>query len=158
MEFGFYSLRLVSVRLYITLPDCTNKLHKQSFQYSSQSDIVLHDCYCFIAIDLRRFFITVCLRLSHFKINTRMWANAQRDGRPAEYRWRPLFNAAKFGWRPLLECRAVMLPRRETRWKLQGCPKLANFSAVRPKFTTLWGHLEEILLLNKFFSDCRYVP
>jgi len=29
--------------------------------------------------------------------NTRMWANAQRDGRPAEYRWRPLFNAAKFG-------------------------------------------------------------
>jgi len=21
-----------------------------------------------------------------------MWANAQRDGRPAEYRWRPLFN------------------------------------------------------------------
>ena len=32
-----------------------------------------------------------------------MWANAQRDGRPAEYRWRPLFNAAKFGWRPLLD-------------------------------------------------------
>jgi len=28
---------------------------------------------------------------------TRMWADAQRDGRPVEYRWRPLFNAAKFG-------------------------------------------------------------
>jgi len=27
-----------------------------------------------------------------------MWADAKRDGRPAEYRWRPLFNAAKFGW------------------------------------------------------------
>jgi len=26
-----------------------------------------------------------------------MWANAQRDDRPAEYRWRPLFNVAKFG-------------------------------------------------------------
>jgi len=26
-----------------------------------------------------------------------MWANAQRDGRPADYMWRPLFNAAKFG-------------------------------------------------------------
>jgi len=26
-----------------------------------------------------------------------MWANAQRDGRPAEYRWRPVSNAAKFG-------------------------------------------------------------
>jgi len=23
-----------------------------------------------------------------------MWVNAQRDGRPAEYMWRPLFNAA----------------------------------------------------------------
>jgi len=26
-----------------------------------------------------------------------MSANAQRDGRPAEHRCRPLFNAAKFG-------------------------------------------------------------
>ena len=24
-----------------------------------------------------------------------MWVNAQRAGRPPEYRWRPLFNAAK---------------------------------------------------------------
>ena len=28
----------------------------------------------------------------HVKLE--MWANAQRDGCPAEYRWRPLFNAA----------------------------------------------------------------
>jgi len=28
---------------------------------------------------------------------TRMWANSQRDGRPAEHRWRPPFNAAKAG-------------------------------------------------------------
>ena len=28
---------------------------------------------------------------------TRMWANAQPDGRPAEHRWRPLFNAANYG-------------------------------------------------------------
>jgi len=33
----------------------------------------------------------------HTTRQTRMWANAQRDGRPAEHRWRPLFNAAKFG-------------------------------------------------------------
>jgi len=26
-----------------------------------------------------------------------MWANAQGDGRTAEYRWHPLFNIAKFG-------------------------------------------------------------
>jgi len=57
-----------------------------------------------------------------------MWANAQHDGRPAECRWRPLFNAAKFGWCPLLECHAVTLPRSETRWNLQGCPKLMKRS------------------------------
>ena len=56
-----------------------------------------------------------------------MWANAQHDGRPAEHRWRPLFNAAKFGW-PLLYCCAVTLPRREGRWNLEGCPKLVNRS------------------------------
>jgi len=61
-------------------------------------------------------------------LTTRMWANAQRDGRPAEYRWHPLFNAAKFSWHPLLECCAVMLPRCESGWNLQGCPKLANRS------------------------------
>ena len=31
------------------------------------------------------------------KMKTRMWANAQPDGRPAKHRWRPLFNAVKFG-------------------------------------------------------------
>jgi len=72
-----------------------------------------------------------------------MWANAQRDGRPAEYRWRPLFHAAKFGWRPLLEWRAVMLPRRETRWNLQGCPKFGNRSETllgrsSPYYQDMW--------------------
>jgi len=51
---------------------------------------------------------------------TRMWANAQRDGRPAEYRWRHVLNAAKFGSRALLECRAVTLPTRERKtWRTQ---------------------------------------
>ena len=35
----------------------------------------------------------VCAEL----VTIRMWADAQRDGRPAYYRWRPLFNAAVFG-------------------------------------------------------------
>ena len=35
--------------------------------------------------------------ISDLDINTRMWANTQPDGRPAEHRWRPLFNAVKFG-------------------------------------------------------------
>jgi len=61
-------------------------------------------------------------------LTARMWANAKCDDRPAEYRWRPLFNAAKFGWRLLLQCSAVTLPRRETRWNLQGWPKLPDGS------------------------------
>jgi len=32
-----------------------------------------------------------------------MWANAKRDGHRAKHRWRPLFNATKFGSRPLLD-------------------------------------------------------
>jgi len=69
----------------------------------------------------------------------------QCDGRPAEYRWRPLFNAAKFGWRPLLQsvC-AVTLPRRETRWNVQGCPKLPNRSQPlvgrsSPHYKDMWS-------------------
>ena len=46
-------------------------------------------------------YATSSVQLFYFLLE--MWANAQRDGRPAEYRWRPLFNAAKFGWRPLLD-------------------------------------------------------
>jgi len=88
-----------------------------------------------------------------------MWANAQRGGRPAEYRWRPLFNAAKFGWRPLLECRAVMVPRRETRWNVLGCPKLTNRSQPlvgwsSPYCETLGRHC----CFTSFFSDCWYMP
>jgi len=73
---------------------------------------------------------------------TRMWANAQRDGHPAEYKWRPLFNAAKFGWHPVLECSAVTLPRRETPWNLQGFPKFANrsqpFGRSSPYYEDMW--------------------
>ena len=44
--------------------------------------------------------------------------------------------------------------------KFAGVPQTTGLiSAVSgPKFIILWGHVEEVLLLNKFFSDCRYVP
>jgi len=42
---------------------------------------------------LQQWFITIHRK----ELLTRMWANAQPDGRPAKHRWRPLFNAAKFG-------------------------------------------------------------
>ena len=44
--------------------------------------------------------------------------------------------------------------------KFAGVPKTTGpISATSgPKFTILWGYMEEISLLNKFFSDCRYMP
>jgi len=27
-----------------------------------------------------------------------------------------------------------------------------------PEFTILWRHVEEVLLFNKLFSGCQYVP
>ena len=74
-----------------------------------------------------------------------MRVNAQRGGRPVEYRWRPLFDAAKFGWRPLLECRAVTLPRHENCWNWQPQTRQQISAISRPQFTVLWGHVEDIL-------------
>ena len=88
-----------------------------------------------------------------------MWANAQRDGRPVKYRWCPLFNAAKLGWRPLLECRAVTLSRRETRWHLQGCTKLTNWSQPLGRSSPYCEDmLRRYCCLTRSFSDYRYVP
>jgi len=51
-----------------------------------------------------------------------MWANAQRDGRPAEYRLHPLFNAAKFGRCPLVvPCSNAAKTRKPL--KLEGVPQ-----------------------------------
>jgi len=66
---------------------------------------------------------------------TRIWVNAQRDGHPAKYRWRPLFKTQY----PL---------------KLAGVPQANETisAASRPKFTILWRYVEEILLMfNNFF-------
>jgi len=53
-------------------------------------------------------------------------------------------NAAKM-WNPL---------------KFSAVPQTRQqISAVRrPKFTILWGHVGEVSMFNKFFSDCRYMP
>jgi len=44
--------------------------------------------------------------------------------------------------------------------KFTGVPQtLQQFSATSgPKFTVLSEHVEEVLLFNKFFSDCQYMP
>jgi len=56
-----------------------------------------------------------------------MWANAQRDGRPAYYRWRPLLNAAVW----LTSTTSVPCSnaaKKRNPLKFAGVPKLANRS------------------------------
>jgi len=83
-----------------------------------------------------------------------MWANAQRDGRPAEYRWRPVFNAAIKVWlTPTTRVPCSNAAKTRNSLKFAGVPQTTGpiSAASGPKFTILWGHVEEILLLNIFF-------
>ena len=88
-----------------------------------------------------------------------MWANAQRDGRPAEYRWRPLFNAAVW-LTPNTGIPCSNAANTRNPLKFAGVPQTRRriSAASGPTFTILQGHVEQILLLNNFFSDCRYMP
>jgi len=82
-----------------------------------------------------------------------MRANAQRDGRPVEYRWRPLFNAAVW-LTPTTRVPCRNAAKKRNPLKFAGVPQANETisSASGPKFTILWGHVEEILLLNNFFQ------
>jgi len=99
-----------------------------------------------------------------------MWADAQRDGRPAEYRWRHLFSAAvwltpttRMPYSNAAKTRLGSAKPVEIRWGA------ANYrTASGPKCAILWERVEEILLLNKFFpclncediarQSCAMVP
>jgi len=64
-----------------------------------------------------------------------------------------LCSTPQFGWRSLIDCRAVKLPKTRNPLKLPGVPQTNETisAASTPKFTILCGHVEEILLLKKFF-------
>ena len=81
-----------------------------------------------------------------------MWANAQRDGRPAEYRWRPLFNATVW-LTPTTRVPCSNAAKTRNLLKLHDVSQTNETisAASGLKFTILWEHVEEILLLNKFF-------
>ena len=81
-----------------------------------------------------------------------MWANAQLDGRPAEYRWRPLFNAA-VSLMPTTRVPCSNTAKMRNSLKFAGVPQTGKpiSAASGPKFTTLSAHVEEVLLFNKFF-------
>jgi len=85
-------------------------IHKQLYEVfiTFNHNVVVHQDETTMALALHCvpkaliFFFSQCIK-KNSKIQTRMWANAESDGRPAEYRWRPLINTATFGLRPLLE-------------------------------------------------------
>jgi len=92
-----------------------------------------------------------------------MWANAQRDSRPTERdcvhsdkrRVRRLFNAAVW-LAPTSSVPCSNAAKTRNPLKFAGVPQTNETisAASGPKFTILQGHVEEILLLNKFF----YMP
>ena len=85
-----------------------------------------------------------------------MWANAQRDesnigGAPVQRR--------KVWLTPSTTVSCSNAAKKQNRLKFAGVPQTNEMisAACGPKFTILWGHVEEILLLN-MFSYCRYMP
>jgi len=87
-----------------------------------------------------------------------MWANAQRDGRPAEYRWRHLFNAAIW-LTPTSRVPCITLPRCETRWNLLECPKLTKRSQPlvgrsSPYCKDMWGRYCCLTIFFPFVDIC----
>jgi len=73
-----------------------------------------------------------------------MWANAQRDGRPAECRWRPLFNATVW-LTPTTRVLCSNAAKTRNPLKLPEGPGVPQANetisaASGPKFTILWGH------------------
>jgi len=67
-----------------------------------------------------------------------MWANAQRYGRPAEYRWRRLFNAALW-LTPTTRVPYSNAAKTRNPLKFAGVPQTNETisAASRPKFTIL---------------------
>ena len=65
-----------------------NKILATDFKWKTENSMAYY----------KRIYIEALFSVTSYVIGlTRMWANAQRNGRPAEYRWRPLFNDTKFG-------------------------------------------------------------
>ena len=69
-----------------------------------------------------------------------MWANAHRDGRHAEYRWRPLFSAAVW-LTPTTRVPCSNAAKTQNPLKFAGVTQTneTTSTASGPKFTILWG-------------------
>jgi len=83
-----------------------------------------------------------------------VWVNAKRDGRPAEYKWRPLFNAASKVWlTPTTRVPCSNAAKTRNPFKFAGLPQTHQqiSAASGPKFAILPGRVEDVLLFNKLF-------
>ena len=89
------------------------------------------------------------LRLNTIQHRTRMWANVMA----ALPWWCRLFNAAVW-LTPTTGVPYSNAAKTRNLLKVAGVPQINEtiLAASGPKFTILWKHLEEMLLLNKFFS------
>jgi len=66
---------------------------------------------------------------------------------------------AKCGWPPVNDVCAVTLPRRETSWNLQGCPKLTNTSQPfvgrsSPYYGDMWRRYRCLISFFPIFDTC----
>ena len=85
-----------------------------------------------------------------------MWTNAQHDGRPAKYRWRLCSTPQNLAVIIMVSTTRVPCSNgANTRNPLKLAEVLQTPEPIStvsgPKFTILWGHVEEVLLFNKFF-------
>jgi len=74
-----------------------------------------------------------------------MWANVHSDGRPVEYRWRPLFSAAVW-LTPTTRVPCSNAAKTQNPLKFAGVTQTneTTSTASGPKFTILWGHRGDI--------------
>jgi len=91
------NIGLFSIKVPILVKLCPTVIEILTFNKWSQKFTVFRSVISYLqSMELTDVSIYAIVALAKQK-QTRMWANAQPDGRPAEHRWRPLFNAAKFG-------------------------------------------------------------
>ena len=100
---------------------------------------------------------TIIIHIIHTK--TRMWANAQRDGRLPNIGGASV-PRGKVWLTPTTRVLCSNAAKTRESLKFAGVPKTRQqiSAASGSKLTILWGHVGETLLFNMFLSDCRYMP
>ena len=103
--------------------------------------------------------VTVQTNKQNDKHIVNLECQTQRDGRPAYYRWRPLFNAAVW-LTPTTSVPCSNTAKTRNPLKFARVPQTRQqISAVSrrssPYYEDMWRRYR---CLTSFFSDCRYMP